>query len=279
VHLQKLLPLLQLFSFDTCYFGCGHFTPLLVGAVVANLALALLHALYLDEFGTAAASLAQWQIAALLVEALVMAFYAYKGYRSGRKWLATKIQNSPKPEKPTGEGDQDQAQQHKKPNSFVSNIVLRTVLIVSGALGVIAGRDLLFPGTILKPYVPYDDLYLEWTNAFWHSPPPGSAEAAEFGMEAAFFVGDKYVAQHTALCLLIGCLFKFISAIWIRHQTHSIGTNQALMIWRIQTLNDAGICFICRIFAPAATTAALDLRWHLMCIAYETFILAMYGYF
>ena len=270
-HSQKLMPLL--FPSNDAHFGCGHFTPMLVAAAIGNVALATLHMLYLDDLRSSgefseASSLVTICIGMLLVEALVMSIYALIGYRKGKAWL----QRMGRPDKPeidekTGKG----------PNSLVQKIVTRTVLIVSGLITLVAGRDLFMPGFIMSA-LPADDIYLEWTGAFFHSPQPNTPEAEEHGMESAFFIGDKYVAQQAALCLLIGCLYKLITAFHIRVGLHEVGMNQAKVIWRVQSVGDGMLCFMCRIFAPAASTAQLDLRWHLMCLAYETFILALYAY-
>jgi len=167
------------------------------------------------------------------------------------------------------------SEKSKTPRSIVSKIVMRTVVIVSGVMTIIAGRDLFFPGTII-PGIPRDDIYLEWTNAFLHSPPHGSPEFKEHYLEAPLFVGDKYVGQLMALYILIGCMHKFVTSFFIRYGTHNKGINQCKVIWRVQALGDALFMFILRLFAHAANSASLDLRWHLMCVTYQTLIIGKF---
>lgn len=173
------------------------------------------------------------------------------------------------------------------PRSLPSRIVARTVMIVSSLIGVISARDIFFPGNILS-FIPRDDIYLEWTNAFFHSPPPDTVEADEHGLEAPLFAGDKFVAQLLGMYLLLGCMFKFASALaWLKgsrsigkidHVDRS-GVVSSKMIWKAQAIGNMLILGILRLFAPAAKSASLDLRWHLMLVAYEMFILLMYGFF
>jgi hypothetical protein len=194
----------------------------------------------------------------LIFEALVMSFYALKGYKASTKAFAKMGPFT--------------FEEGKTPRSIVSKIVMRTVIIVSGAMSVIAGRDLFFPGTII-PGLPRDDIYLEWTNAFLHSPPPGTPEFQEHFLEAPLFVGEKYVGQLTALYILIACMYKFVTAIFIRCGAHNKGVHQCKVIWRVQFLGDALFLFIFRLFALAASSASLDLRWHLMSLGYQTCII------
>ena len=142
----------------------------------------------------------------------------------------------------------------------------------------VAGRDLFFPGEILD-FIPRDDIYLEWTNSFLHSPPEGTPEAAENGLTREFYVADKFLSQYMALHILILCAYKFISAFGVRYGSDGSGMVKSRMIWKAQAVGDALILFLFRLFSPAALTASLDLRWHLMFIAYATFILGLYGFF
>ncbi len=255
VHSQKLVPLL--FPNSDTHFGLSHYTPMLATSVVANLAVATFQYLYLEDLRAAGSDkLAIFMIYILVIEALVMALYSYVGYKSSRKAYA---------KMPVTDDS-------KHPKSIVSRIVMRTVIIVSGAIVVVAGRDLFFPGTIISK-IPRDDIYLEWTNAFLHSPPPGSPEYGENILEAPLYIGEKYAGQVTALFLLIGCLYKFVTAVVIRTGTHSKGLHQCKVIWRVQCLGDAVLLLLFRLFALAAKSASLDLRWHLMALGYQTFII------
>jgi hypothetical protein len=254
VHSQKLLPLL--FPFSDTHFGLSHYTPMLAASVIGNLAVATLQYLYLDDLKAAGSDkLATLMICLLIFEAIVMTFYAYKGYKASKKAFA-KMQEAASDES-------------KPPKSIVSRIVMRTVMIVSGAMTVVAGRDLFFPGTIISK-IPRDDIYLEWTNAFLHSPPPGSPEFTEHILEAPLYIGEKYAGQITALFILISCFYKFVTAVFIRSGTHNKGLYQCKVIWRVQFLGDVLLLFLFRLFALAAKSASLDLRWHLMALGYQT---------
>ena len=160
----------------------------------------------------------------------------------------------------------------KTPKTIVSRIVARTVFVVSGALALVAGRDFFFPGRILD-FVPRDDIYLEWTGAFLHSPPEGSPEAEENGLSSALYISEKFLSQLMALNLLIMCIYKFVAACLIRYGSDGSGMPKARMIWKAQTIGNGLILFLLRLFTPAAGSASLDLRWHLMALAYEAFVL------
>lgn len=124
--------------------------------------------------------------------------------------------------------------------------------------------------------IPRDDIYLEWTNALLHSPPQGSVEEEEQGLEAALYIGDKFVSQFMALNILILCAYKFYSAFFIKFGSDGSGLIKCKMIWHAQCIGDVLILLMLRIFSSAALTASLDLRWHLMLVAYEGFILGEY---
>lgn len=158
-----------------------------------------------------------------------------------------------------------------------SRVVARTVAVCTGAISLIAGRDLFYPGQIID-FIPRDDIYLEWTGAFLHSPPDGSIEAEENAITAAFFVADKFLSQHMALCFLLLSFYKIVSAFFINYGNDGSGEIKARMIWKAQFLGDGLILFLFRLFASAAKSASLDLRWHLMVIAYEACILGLYGF-
>jgi len=263
MHSQKLFPLL--FHSSDTHFSLSHFTPMLVSSAVANLAVAAFQYSYLEDLKSAESNKLALLIVSLLVfEALVMTFYALKGYKLSKQAFAKM--------------GPFKFEEGKTARSIVSKIVMRTVLLVSGGMAVVAGRDLFFPGTII-PGLPRDDIYLEWTNAFLHSPPPGSPEFEEHILEAPLYVGEKIVGQLTALYILISCMYKFVTAVFIRSGTHSKGLRQCKVIWKVQFLGDALLLFLFRLFALAANSASLDLRWHLMALGYQTLIIALYAYF
>jgi hypothetical protein len=258
VHLQKILPLLV--HPKGAQWTMGHFRPLLSTAVITNLGIATLYAVYLGELQASGATEMSYCILAILViEAIVMAFY-----------LTTA--------KPLKQGPSISMTEGKTPSSVPSRIVTRTIMIVSASMAVISGRDLLFPGFIFE-FIPRDDIYLEWTNAFLHSPPKGSPESLHRSMEAPLYVGDKFISQLMGLHVLVACIYKAVSAAGIRYGSDGGGLIKAKIIWRGQFFGDGIILFTFRLFASAASTASLDFRWHVMAIAYETFILGLYGFF
>jgi hypothetical protein len=252
LQLQKLMPLF-LHPLDARW-KMGHFRPLFWTAAISNMMLAAFYASYMADFAAAGSdSLPKLFIAVLAVESLVIVGYLFNS-RKVKLGHAVAL-----PEGKT----------HK---SVVSRIVARTVFLVSTAIALIAGRDFFFPGEIIN-FVPRDDIYLEWTGAFLHSPPEGTPEAEENGMTAAFHVGDKFVSQLMGLNLLILCLYKAVAAFFIQYGSDGGGVVKARMIWKAQTIGHGLILFLFRLFSPSAASASLDLRWHLMTVAYETFIL------
>lgn len=258
-QVQKLYPML--FHPKNSQWNKGHFHPLFWTSAVCNMILVAFYSVYifddLAQDGGGADEIPKLFCAALILESAVMLYYLTTA--SVKKGMAVKM--------PQG----------KTPNSVVSRIVARTHLLVSGAVVIIAGRDLFFPGVII-PYIPRDDIYLEWTGSLIHSPPQSSPEAAEHGMEQAFFVGDKYMQQLMAVNMLILCIYKFVAAFGIRYRNDGGGMMQARMIWKAQALGNVLILYIFRLFADASLSASLDLRWHLMSICYETFILGLYAF-
>lgn len=262
VHSQKLIPLL--FHPRDAQWRLGHFNPMLGIAILGNVAIALLHFYYMADFSASSAeALPKLMIGILSFEAFVMLCY----YMSARR-RASKVSRTTFTALPEG----------KTPSSITNRIVMRTVLIVSTLIAIICGRDLFFPGQIL-PLLPRDDIYLEWTNAFLHSPPPDSPESKEHGLESPLYIGDLYVSQYMALCLLIACLYKFATALFIRYGQNRSGEIKCQVIWKVMAIGDGLMVFILRLFAPAAKSASLDLRWHLMCVAYEAFILGVHAFF
>lgn len=252
VHLQKLAPLL--FHVTGAEWTKGHYRPVLMMGMVANIAIATFYASCMPDLEVAGATdLPMFSIGLLIIECMTFMYYLFKT-RNPKRGHAIAMTDG------------------KTPSSPPSKIVARTVVMVSSAIGLIAGRDLFFSGFILD-FIPRDDIYLEWTNALIHSPQDGTLESMDHGLEALFFVGDKFVSQYAALHILLLCVFKFNSAIFIRYGNDGSGHIKCKMIWPVQFLADAGMLFVLRLFAGAAKSASLDLRWHLMCLAYETFIL------
>lgn len=259
-------------------WGGGHYDGLLLLTAFGNACLAAFYGSRLDELRDAGAAglAAAYVVASLLEAAVFVSYVAGRRLRSGER---------------RGDGTRPAAggSPLDGPRSLPSRIVARTVLIVSSSIALVAGRDLLLPGRIIT-FVPRDDIYLEWTGAFLHSPPPDTVESDEHGMEAPLFAGDKLVAQLCALYLLLCCLLKFASALfWSRggRRMGSSGSFQSVdrggyvasrMIWKAQGFGNMMVLGILRLFAPAAGSASLDLRWHLMLVAYEMLILLLYGF-
>jgi hypothetical protein len=257
VHGTKLWPLLV--HGTGMEWQRGHFVPLLMTGALANLLLMAFYLLKWDDLRDAQATeLPTIMLGVLALETMVLLYYA----------ATTRIVK----------GAAVALTQGKTEKSLPSNIATRTVLLVTTAVSIMAARDLFFPGTIL-PFWPRDDIYLEWTNALLHSPPPGSPEAQESGMEALLLVGDKFMGQLLALHLLLVCMFKYVASLGLRLQADGRGRYQAKLLWQGAALTNVLIVFALRLFTPAAMSASLDLRWHLMALAYETFILVMYGFF
>ena len=258
VHMQKMIPLLM--HPEGAKWKMGHFRPMLWTACLSNFFLACFYVSYMEDFVAAgASSLPQVFIALLIIESLIIAFYLL-GSRDVKRGPAVALEDG------------------KTPNSVVSRIVARTVLLVSGAIAFFAARDLFFPGQIIE-FVPRDDIYLEWTGALIHSPPEGSPEAEQYGMASSLQVGEKFASQLMALNLLIGSLFKFVSAFVIKYGSDGGGLMKAQMIWKGHAIGDALLLLLFRLFTACAATASVDLRWHLIPVAYETFILGLYAFF
>lgn len=169
--------------------------------------------------------------------------------------------------------------QGKTPGSLPSNIVARTVVVVSSFLVLTSVRDLIAPGCILSVWL-RDDVYLEWTNAFFHSPPPGSQEWEDYSTQSSNFIGDKYIAQLAAVFLLGISLYKFVGSCGgVRWGSDGSGLAvSSILFWQGPAL--ASLCVFCvlRVFANAAASASWNLQWHLMAWGYETFIVGLYGF-
>jgi hypothetical protein len=251
---QKIIPVL--FHPSGVEWAKGHFRPLMATSIICDVLLAAFYAASMGDLQSAgAAELPMVFIGALLLEAAVFALYL----------MMTKVKRGPAIALTV---DRDQ-------KSLPSRTVARTVSIVSSLMALVAGRDLFFPGKIID-FIPRDDIYLEWTNAFLHSPPRGSVEADTQGFESGLFVGDKFASQLMAVHVLLMCLSKFASSVWVRLGTDGRGKEQARLMWTSQCVGSAVIFSVFRLFTPAAGTASLDLRWHLMCLAYEAFVLGTY---
>ena len=258
VHSHKLMPLL--FHPNGAQWKRGHFRALLASSVAVNLAITSLYAYYFEDFQVAGASAMPMIIMSLLAfESLVMMFFLIR---------QTTTTRGPAVQLPEG----------KNERSVVSRIVGRTVMFVGcGAMSLIAGRDLLFSGQVI-PFIPRDDIYLEWTGAFLHSPPEGSVEAAEHGIDAPFYIGDKFMSQLCALMILCLAVYKFTSCFLIQYGSDGSGLIKTRMFWKSSSLGGALVVFVFRLFHAPAKSASLDLRWHLMTIAYEAFIMGLYAF-
>ncbi|KAL7540558.1 hypothetical protein ACHAWF_006722 [Thalassiosira exigua] len=263
-------------------WAAGHFDPLLTLAAIGDACVALFFLARMEELKSAGAGgLCAAFVTASVVEAFVFGLYLL-GRRMGRE--RTEKSSAARTSVPAGG-----IPLSEDPNSLPSRIAARTVLIVSSLIALISLRDVLLPGTILS-FVPRDDIYLEWTGAFLHSPPPDTVEADEHGLEAPLHAGDKLVSQLMGLYLSLGCLFKFASvAGWSKgsrgmgggsrwENADRGGVVSSRMIWRAQAFGDAMILGMLRMFTPASMSASLDLRWHLMLVAYEALILFLYGF-
>jgi hypothetical protein len=259
VHLQKLLPLL--FHPDGAEWMAGDFNPLYWMGVVGNIAIAAFYATYMEDLKAAnAEGLPRFIMGVLALESLIIVFHLLTTKRSTSKRAAIAM--------PAG----------KTPTSVTSRIVSRTVTVVSSVASLILLRDLFFPGFIFE-FIPRDDIYLEWTNAFLHSPPEGSPEADDHGLEAALFSGDKFVSHFMALHMLILIGYKFLTAFGIKYGSDGSGLFKCKMIWKAQCLGNLFVLLLLRLFSQAALSASLDLRWHLMLVGYETFILGIFFVF
>ena len=258
-------------------WSAGHFDPLLTLGMMGDICISIFYINRMDDLTNAGArGIGMAFVLAGLIEAMVFGLY-----------LLSRRMNH-KASTPTTRGvdaNSDRYDPEEDPNSLPSRIVARTVLIVSSLMSLVSLRDLFFPGTILS-FIPRDDIYLEWTGAFLHSPPPDTVEADENGLEAPLFEGDKFVSQLMGLYLSLCCMFKLMSAMgwskgdrrfdnW-RENVDRSGVISSRMIWKAQAFGNTLLLGMLRLFTPAAMTASLDLRWHLMMVAYEAFILCKF---
>lgn len=254
---QKIMPMML--QSEGTVWGYGHYRPLLGLSIVGNIAAVSFYATYLEDLATADAH----KIYTIVIGLLVVETIAMLGYfMLSKRQIPLSFNAFPK---------------NKNPTSIPSRIVMRTVMIVSSLMTIISTRDLFLPGQIIS-FIPRDDIYLEWTNAFMHSPPPYSPEAEEHGMGSLFNIGDKFLSQSCALFILINCLFKFYSSSCIKMGKAGDGEIKCKIIWKWQAVGGALLVLILRLFATASKSASLDLRWHLMCAAYEVFILGIHAF-
>ncbi|KAL7484508.1 hypothetical protein ACHAW6_010141 [Cyclotella cf. meneghiniana] len=260
-------------------WSAGHFEPLLLLGMVGDVCLSVFYLVRLEELTNGGAQgVGKAFVLAGFLEALVFALYV-TSRRMNKETQSTGGRAN------AGTEEYDPLDD---PNTLPSRIVARTVLIVSTLILVVSLRDLFFPGCILS-FIPRDDIYLEWTGAFLHSPPPDTVESDEHGLEAPLHAGDKFVSQLLGLHIALCCMLKVISAIGWRKGSRSMGGNvdnedrrgvvSSKIIWKTQAFGDMLLLAMLRLFTPAAKSASLDLRWHLMFVAYEMFILCTLHWF
>jgi len=258
-HMQKIIPLL--FQRADTHWGRGHFQPMLLTSVLGNLAIAYFYVSHFEDFKSSGANdMGVRIVSILIVEAVVIMAFIIASLLRSRPTLKAKSF-------PAGKG----------PKSIVSKIITRTFCLVTGVITFIAVRDFFFPGQEL-PFPPYDDIYLEWTGAFIHSPPPNTVEEAEHGLEAPLHIGDKFMSRLMALFFLVNSFQKFVSAFLIRVGKDNSGEKKCKVFWQCQAVTDGLLLFTMRVFASAALSASLDFRWHAMCLGYETFLLGLVAF-
>lgn len=272
-------------------WSAGHFDPILALGMIGDTCLTVFYMARLDELKNAGAgAIGMGFVSAGLAEAFVLAMYLLnRRMHYNVRGMDKKLKANSMPERASRD------MRAEDPSSLPSRIVARTVCITSLLMSFISLRDLFFPGTILS-FLPRDDIYLEWTGAFLHSPPPDTVEADEHGLEAPLFEGDKFVSQLLGLYLSLGCMLKILSAVGWSKGNRNMGSSgsadrkimienvdrsgvvSSRIIWKTMAFGDALLLIMLRLFTPAAMTASLDLRWHLMFVAYEAFILFLYGF-
>lgn len=248
------------------------YIPLLTTALIANMVTILFYLTYKEDLQDANA----WELPQLFCILLGMESTVFIGYMTSL--LITKRNEKSSSSSSSSPTAAICFPPGKNPDSFVSNICTRTVLIVSGVLSVFALRDLVFPGTIME-LLPKDDLYLEWTNAFQHSPPPNSPEYLEYGMSTMLYVGDKFVSQQLALNLLLLTMYKVVACVYIRYGADGRGKAQSqILFWKTSAIANGLLVFVFRTFCHTAGTVSIDFHLPILLLMYETGILALYGY-
>ena len=219
-------------------WSAGHFDPLLTLGMIGDICISIFYLTRLDELKNAGAQgIGLAFVMASLVESFIFGVYLFTRRMNDKttKPLREKVDVT------TGEYDL-----LEDPDSLPSRIVARTVFIVSSLISLVSLRDLFFPG-IIMPFIPRDDIYLEWTGVFLHSPPPDTVEADENGLGAPLFAGDKFVSQLLGLYLSLGCMFKIFSSWGWSKGNRGMG--------KMESVDRSGV------------------RWHLMLVSYEAFIL------
>jgi len=220
-HLQKLVPVV--FQKSDTHWGKDHFNPVLLSSALCNLALAGYYTSNMEDLkDNGAHEMGFAIIAVLLIESFVILGYAISSAVNRMKSTTSKVKL------PLG----------KTPNSVVSRIVARTVAMVSGMVAVIAARDFFYPGEEL-PFPPYDDIYLEWTGAFIHSPPALSEESIKYGLEAPLHIGEKFISRLMALYALIICFQKLVASFLVRLGIDNSGIIKVKMFRRCQAVGNA----------------------------------------
>uniref|UniRef100_A0A7S1BLB5 Uncharacterized protein n=1 Tax=Corethron hystrix TaxID=216773 RepID=A0A7S1BLB5_9STRA len=259
VHAHKLGP--ALFQPSSLHWAYGHFDIFFISSILANIAIFTLYQHHFNDMESAGASGMANLISVLLLTETFFLICAL-GYKKNRK-DTVKVEVKKKTAKSSSQ--------------IVSRIAGRTVALVSTLVCIIAGRDMFLPGHVI-PHIPRDDVYLEWTGAFLHSPREGYPEYEEYSLEAPLFVGEKFLSRLYALHLILFCFMKFTTVFFVKVGRDGIGMDQCIFFWKIQSLFGFLVLFIVRLFVSAAKSASLDLRWHLMCLAYESFILSLYAF-
>lgn len=246
----------------------GHYLPHLWTSVLGNLAISAFLSSYLPQWYAERVphqtSMVEWafmMLSVLTLETIALIYFAI---------ICPNVKSG---------GISRAFAEGKSPRSTPSNIVTRTVILVTGAMTVIAFRDLFMTGSIME-FWPRDDVYLEWTNALRHSPPQGSPEWHDGALNAPLYIGDKFISQYMAVHMLVVSLAKLVSALFIRLGADGQrGQYQAKLLWQGTCIANAIFMVVIRLFTPAAASASWDLRYALMAVGYETFILGLYGYF
>eukprot|EP00584_Thalassiosira_punctigera_P007325 CAMPEP_0172539044 /NCGR_PEP_ID=MMETSP1067-20121228/10325_1 /TAXON_ID=265564 ORGANISM="Thalassiosira punctigera, Strain Tpunct2005C2" /NCGR_SAMPLE_ID=MMETSP1067 /ASSEMBLY_ACC=CAM_ASM_000444 /LENGTH=455 /DNA_ID=CAMNT_0013324667 /DNA_START=64 /DNA_END=1427 /DNA_ORIENTATION=- len=190
-------------------WGAGHFDPVLALGMVGDVCVSMFYLARLEELkDVGAGGIAMAFILTSLVEAFILGLYLLSRRMNHKTIVNERASARASSGRAGAAAGYDPTED---PNSLPSRIVARTVLIVSSLVSIVSLRDLLFPGTILS-FLPRDDIYLEWTGAFLHSPPPDTVEADEHGLEAPLHAGDKLASQTLGIYLSLCCALKLASA-------------------------------------------------------------------
>lgn len=264
VQLHKMWPLLVTTSGVVSYSNRHYRTFLWLGLCVDVAVLAFLYSSRRVLQAHGAWELPQWACGVLVVEALVWLYYA-----------ATYNNNN------TASTTNSAVALHgKTPNSLPSNIVARTVVLVGAWPVAMCLRDVFAPGRILSLTL-RDDVYLEWTNAFYHSPPMGTLEWDDHAADAHLYAGDKFISQLCAVQLLCVFLYTLVGSCGgVRYGADGSGPRVAAgLYWQAATLAHVCIFLVLRVFASAAVSASWNVQWHIMAWGYETFVVGLFAFF